>query len=242
MSWAIFSDVHGNLEALEAVAEDFGRRGITRAFFIGDAVGYGPSPNECLKMIAELTTVRLMGNHDHAVLQENGPEEFNKHAQAAIRWTRTALNAEARQILHSFTMSQTVGQHHLVHASPLRPQHWDYILDQLTALAALKNFSEWVCFVGHTHQPRIFQEAKDSPCSELPAADLHIKDDARYIINVGSVGQPRDGDPRACYAVYDPERQQLTYARVPYDIEKTQDKMRAVGLPEFLIDRLETGH
>jgi len=242
MSWAIFSDVHGNLEALEAVVEDFGRRGVTRSFFIGDAVGYGPSPNECLKTIADLTTVRLLGNHDYAVLQEGGPMEFNKHAQTAIRWTKTALKPEAREILHSFTMSEIVQQMHMVHSSPLKPQLWDYILDPITAAAALQNISESVCFVGHTHQPRIFQKANGVPCSELLVGELHLEDTARYIINVGSVGQPRDGDPRACYALYEPESEQLTYARVPYDIEKTQNKMRAAGLPEFLITRLETGH
>jgi len=234
--------VHGNLEALEAVAADFKSHGVTRSFFIGDAVGYGPSPNECLKTIAELTPVRLLGNHDHAVLRESGTEEFNKHARTAIDWTKTELSSEARDVLQSFTMNEHLEHIHLVHATPFKPQSWDYILDQRSAAVALGNFTEKICFIGHTHQPRIFRETDGSPCREIPIGNLILEERARYVINVGSVGQPRDGDPRACYVLFDPDSWHLEYRRVPYDIGRTQNKMRAAALPEFLVSRLETGH
>ncbi len=241
MTWAIFSDVHGNLEALVAVAEDLSRHGVTRSFFIGDAVGYGPSPNECLELITDLTSVRLLGNHDYAVLQEENPEEFNKHAKAAIDWTREAISAEARNMLQSFEINCSMDNLHLVHSSPLKPEKWDYILDPSSAATAFRHFSETICFVGHTHQPRIFRESNGVPCHEIPLGDLQLEQGTRYMVNVGSVGQPRDGDRRACYVLYDPDTRRLAYQRVAYDIAVTQTKMRAAKLPEFLITRLETG-
>lgn len=241
MTWAFFSDVHGNLEALKEVAGDFARQGVTRSFFMGDAVGYGPSPNECLKIIGELTPVRLIGNHDEAALEDSIPDEFNKHARAAIIWTKATLTPDARTMLQSFTTTETIDEFRLVHASPLKPRRWDYILDPIGAAAAFTTFTEPACFIGHTHQPLVFQKAEGTPCTGTRTETVALDPQTRYLINVGSVGQPRDGDARACYVLYDPEVRQLKYRRVSYDFGITQEKMRTAGLPEFLAARLETG-
>ncbi len=241
MNWAFFADVHGNLEALEEVVGDFSRQGVTRSFFIGDAVGYGPSPNECLKIITELTEVRLLGNHDEAALENSVPNEFNKHARTAIFWTRENLTTESRTMLQSFTITETIDEFRLVHASPAEPRRWDYILNPVDAAAAFRNFTESACFIGHTHQPGIFQKTKRPHLKGTPAEDLVLDPQTRYLINVGSVGQPRDGDSRACYVLYDPDTRHLKYRRVPYDFTITQEKMRAAGRPEFLVARLKIG-
>ena len=241
MTWAFFSDVHGNREALEAVVEDFARQGVTRSFFLGDAVGYGASPNECVKIISELTAVRLLGNHDWAVLQRWSPDDFNEHARAAIFWTRNALTEEARTVLKSFAMEQTVGDFHLVHASPHKLDRWDYILDPFEAEFAFNSFTKPVCLIGHTHQPLIFRKAGTAPCSVTHIDKLMLNNDARYLVNIGSVGQPRDGDPRACYVLYDPDTRCLRYRRVKYGLSAAQERIRRANLPAFLAARLEVG-
>lgn len=241
MTWAFFSDVHGNQEALTAVVADFARQGVTRSFFLGDAVGYGASPKECLKMVSDLTDVRLLGNHDEAVLRSSPPEDFNEYAKVAVLWTRSVLNGDSRARIESFTMEHCLEDFHLAHASPHMPGRWDYIVDPLAAELAFESFDESVCLIGHTHQPLVFKKMDSKPCTEIATAELVLDTNERYLINVGSVGQPRDGDPRACYVLYDPETRRMSYRRVVYDVAAAQQKIRRTNLPGFLAVRLEMG-
>ncbi len=241
MTWAFFSDVHGNVEALDEVIQDFQRVGVTRAIFLGDVVGYGASPNECLKRVASLVEYALLGNHDMAALTDSPAHEFNEVAQQAVLWTRSVLSQESRKWLLSFPLTEVVDDIRIVHASPVNPERWEYILDPYTAEFAFPHFEEALCFVGHTHVPMIFEKPTDEPCQVREATQWQLQDDSRYIINVGSVGQPRDGDPRASYVLYDPETRTVTYQRVAYDIHAAQQKIEAAGLPEFLSHRLELG-
>ncbi len=241
MTWAFFSDVHGNREALEAVIKDFERSGVTRRIFLGDAVGYGASPNECLEILGDLVEYALLGNHDIAALMDSPADEFNRVAQQAVMWTRSVLTQESREWLLSFPLTESFDDIRIVHASPANPERWDYILDPYSADFAFRHFEEAVCFFGHSHLPLIFEKPADGPCTMCDETPLQLKDDYRYLINVGSVGQPRDGDSRACYAVYDPEERIVTYRRVTYDISTAQRKIEAAGLPAFLSQRLELG-
>ena len=241
MTWAFLSDVHGNREALESVVADFFDHGVTRSFFLGDAVGYGASPNECLEIICDLTDVRLLGNHDEAALKSTPPEDFNEFARAGVLWTRDALNERSRTDLRSFTPDYRGEEFLLVHASPDAPDQWDYILDPCGAENAFDSFAEPLCLIGHTHQPLIFGKKGAAPCTAFRADELSLQLGERYLINVGSVGQPRDGDPRACYVLYDPERRRIRYRRVPYDVHAAQEKIHQANLPTFLAARLEIG-
>jgi diadenosine tetraphosphatase ApaH/serine/threonine PP2A family protein phosphatase len=241
MTWAFFSDIHGNQEALEAVAADFNSQGVTRSFFLGDAVGYGASPNECLEILAGLTEIRLAGNHDEAVMKDESPYGFNEYAKAAVLWTRSVLTDHSRAQIASFVMEYQAENYRLVHSSPDRPSHWDYILEPFGAELAFAGFTEPLCLIGHTHQPLIFKKTEAAPCVPLSKTEVILESDGRYLVNVGSVGQPRDGDPRACYAIYDPDARRLSYRRVSYDIASAQKKIRQANLPSFLATRLEVG-
>jgi len=241
MTWAFFSDVHGNREALEAVVADFFDQGVTRSLFLGDAVGYGASPNECVEIICDLTEVRLLGNHDEAALKSTPPEDFNSFARAGVLWTRNALTAQSKAALGSFTLDHRGDGLHLVHASPGSPDQWDYILDPLGAEGAFVDFAGPLCLIGHTHQPLVFAKTGSAHCRAFETEELALRPDERYVVNVGSVGQPRDGDPRACYVVFDPEHGQLRYRRVAYDVRAAQEKICQANLPTFLAARLEVG-
>jgi len=241
MIWAFFSDIHGNQEALKAVVADFKRQKVTQSFFLGDAVGYGASPNECLEILRDVTEIRLLGNHDEAVLKDSPPAGFNEYATVAVTWSRTVLTDESLALIASFVMEYQTEQYRLVHSSPDRPQHWDYILDPFGADLAFTGFAEPLCLIGHTHQPLIFKKSASAACVPLSATDVVLGPDERYLVNVGSVGQPRDGDPRACYTLYEPETRRLRYRRVDYDIKSAQKKIRQAKLPSFLAARLEVG-
>lgn len=241
MNWAIFSDVHANLEALTAVKADAKQQGVTRFFFLGDAVGYGASPNECLGQIGELAEVCILGNHDQAVLGSGALKGFNEHARAAILWTRATITNDAREKLQTFVMEHQTDEFQLVHASPHNPECWDYIVDPWAAREAFAGFDGPLCLIGHTHQPLVIKNNKMVPQPVSNFAELAIDNGTRYLVNVGSVGQPRDKDPRACYVLFDPETHRLKYRRVAYDLAAAQAKMRQAALPEGLIKRLGEG-
>jgi diadenosine tetraphosphatase ApaH/serine/threonine PP2A family protein phosphatase len=240
MPTAVVSDVHSNLAALEAVLEDIEKRRIKEILFLGDAVGYGPDPNECVSLLRKHARVLLAGNHDWAVLGQTDIAYFNPLARAAVAWTDTVLTKANRKALASWPLTELAlgGEALLVHASPEDPPAWHYLITPKDGERALRFFSERICMVGHSHRPFITEKP---PEGEFNAYEdrVDFREGARYVVNAGSVGQPRDRDPRACYAVL--RDGGLSFVRVPYDIERTQEGMRKAGLPAPLAERLSYG-
>jgi diadenosine tetraphosphatase ApaH/serine/threonine PP2A family protein phosphatase len=242
MIYALISDIHGNLEALTAVMDDIRKYGaIDGVFFLGDAVGYGANPNEVLRIINSTCDVKLMGNHDYSALGLLDPTDFNVYARSGIDFSVSVLTPESQGILSSFRLVERIGELLLVHATPDSPESWNYCLSTAEANRQFAVFEEPICFIAHSHQPLTFRQDPLGECDILKDEELNLGDDGRYIVNIGSVGQPRDGDPRACYAIYDTISQRLRYRRLSYDIDAAQEKMRAVDLPAFLIERLAAG-
>jgi diadenosine tetraphosphatase ApaH/serine/threonine PP2A family protein phosphatase len=236
MITALISDIHGNLEALEAVLTELGRRRPDRVFCLGDIVGYGASPNECLNHVRERCSLVLLGNHDAAA--SGGPEAI--YARVAAEWTSKTLTRDNREYLQRLPLTSSQGSTFLVHASPACPRDWEYLLDRFDAEPQFHYFEEPVCFIGHTHQPAIYM-ADPSGCKSLPLSTSALDPTRRYIVNVGSVGQPRDHDPRACFLLHDESAGTIEYIRIAYDVEAAQAKIRAAQLPEVLAARLATG-
>ncbi len=240
MRYAILSDIHGNLEALRAVLEDIENQQVDKIVCLGDVVGYGPAPNECIQLIREKADVCLMGNHDYAAIGKEPIEFFNKYARQAIVWTRRRLTPDALAYLKERPFEYIEDDITFVHSSPYRPEEWIYIISARDALPHFNYLQTRICFVGHSHVA--IGVAKDDRHFWTWVADGEtLRADARYIINVGSVGQPRDSDPRACYGVYDAESGRFTFRRLEYDIEATQRRMAEFHLPPYLIDRLKVG-
>lgn len=244
MRTLVISDIHANLIALEAVLQEADGRW-DRLWFLGDLVGYGPNPNECVQRLRELTpAVALSGNHDWAVLNKLDTTEFNDDARWAVDWTRETLSAGNAAWLDSLPPLSVERPFTLAHASPRHPV-WEYIIDWQTARDNFDYFDTPVCLVGHSHIPLLFLLSERSPRPEfylISGGDtVEMGGDERMIINPGSVGQPRDGDPRAAYALLDDEARTWELHRVPYDIAGTQARMREHKMPSRLIERLEYG-
>lgn len=240
MRFAILSDVHANLEALEAVLQDVDIRRIKDVFFLGDAVGYGPDPNECVDLLMKRCKIILAGNHDWGVLGRTDITYFNEYARTAIEWTKGALTKKNLKNLQSFPIQKERKREDmlLVHSTPREPGEWHYLLTLWDAEMNFQYFNNKYCFLGHSHYPFVIERL---PSGELVTyKEKASKGQAeRYIMNVGSVGQPRDGDPRAGYAIVDDEKMEIV--RVPYDVEAVQKKMRKAGMPSLLIERLAAG-
>ncbi len=238
----LLTDIHANLVALEAVLADAEGQW-ERLWFLGDLVGYGPQPNECVERLRALEPLALSGNHDWAVLGKLDDADFNSDARYVARWTRRVLTADNRDYLNTLPPLRVAPPFTLAHASPRHPV-WEYILDRPTALANFDYFDTPYCLVGHTHVPAVF--ALDEASGEMDFALIehgNVLDLSRHrlIVNPGGVGQPRDGDPRAAYALLDTEAMRMTFHRVAYDVAATQALMRKQKLPRRLIKRLEQG-
>lgn len=245
----IISDIHANLTALDAVLADAGQ--FDAAWCLGDLVGYGPDPNECIARVREQPNLLcIIGNHDSAVLDQIDPFTFNTEARQTIEWTKRALTESSRIFLSNLPEKIDIQDQYqglknqvtLAHGSPRQPV-WEYLLDIYTATQNFKNFDTAYCFVGHTHLPIIFHfnEERSSAVPMIPEPGTQIQLSPRAIINPGSVGQPRDRDARAAYMLYDPHEEILEYRRVVYDIEAVQERMRKADLPLRHIRRLEVG-
>ncbi len=240
MRYAIISDIHGNLEALEVVINNLKEEGYDLLLCLGDLVGYGPDPNECCQLIRETGEVVIAGNHDWAAVGKTGVEYFNTFAKLAIRWTSRVLNEENQAYIEGLPLRWMEGDLLLVHSSPYEPSLWNYILSPEEACQEFRTFSERICLIGHSHQPTVFSREGET-CHQRGFDELKLEPDLRYILNVGSVGQPRDGDPRAAACIYDTEREIMKLRRYPYDVRKTQEKMAKAELPVYLADRLGLG-
>ncbi len=242
MRYAILSDIHSNLEAFDAAEKDLQKEGVDKVFFLGDIVGYGPNPNECIERLRELTDIVVAGNHDYAVIGYTDITYFNKYAKAVIEWTERRLKEEYIEYLKRMPLIiPEIENMTLVHSTPYKPQEWNYITTLFDALENFNFFKQQLCFIGHSHQPVVIVLDADNRCYVERGETFKIRKDARYIINVGSVGQPRDGNSDLSYAIYDSDKSSARIKRLSYDIKKVQAKMRDERLPAYLIHRLEEG-
>lgn len=241
MRCAVIADIHANLVALNAVLANIERRGGVDEFWcLGDSVGYGPDPHQCLEKLREYRHVSVAGNHDLGAIDRVSLTGFNPDATDACRWTAGELTAKDSDYLEANPMTLTLGDFTLVHGSPRNPI-WEYVVSEWAARENFAYFRSLFCLVGHSHIPLVFGEGENEESSFKPLADGNRLDlgTQRMIINPGSVGQPRDGDPRASYAIIDDGV--LTLHRVAYDIALTQRRMAERHLPEWLITRLAAG-
>ena len=241
MHYLIVSDIHANLVAFEAVLAD--APAFDKIWCLGDLVGYGPNPNECVERIQDFGHISLAGNHDWAALGKLDLASFNTDARTANLWTRDELAPAVREYLNGLPTYIEQEGFYMAHASPKEPV-WEYVLDANVAYSNFAQFSTTVCLVGHTHVPIIFElDEQRQRCNTIipPLPDPVPLGHHRMIINPGSIGQPRDGDPRASYAMLDTENMTWEFRRVAYPVEITQERMRARGLPRRLIERLGMG-
>lgn len=238
----VISDIHANLVAFETVLADAAGKW-DKIYCLGDVIGYGPNPNECVELLREHEHICLTGNHDWAALGKLDIKDFNPEATKAVRWTQKMLTEQNRVFLDGIPPKRTEGDFTLVHASPSQPV-WEYIGDVETAVANFPHFDTPYCLNGHTHVPILYAEdANGRGATAVNATYNHTihLEGIRVFINPGSVGQPRDGDPRAAYGLLDTEAHTWEFHRVSYPIHKTQQQMRQAKLPEPLILRLEYG-
>ncbi|MGQ0548405.1 MAG: metallophosphoesterase family protein [Armatimonadota bacterium] len=242
MRVAVLSDIHANLEALEVVLSHLEGQAHDCVVCLGDFVGYGPDPNACIELVRPRLRAAVVGNHDAAAIGVRSSEDFNLYAAEAIIWTQRTLSEGSRAYLAGLPQRADVEGLLLVHGSPRGPVD-EYILDTRTARASFAADPFRVAVVGHSHQPVVFIESHHRASAQglLPEVPVRLRSHNRYIINVGSIGQPRDGDPRASYAIVDTVEGTATLFRVAYPVEETQRKMEAAGLPAPLIERLAHG-
>jgi predicted phosphodiesterase len=239
MKYAILGDIHANLHALETVLEDAKKEGVTHYVCIGDLIGYNAFPSECLEKIRELGAPTVMGNHDYYGSRDDDLVGFHPMAAEVITWTRNQLSEEQKQWLRDLPYSRRVETFTMVHSTLDNPHKWGYVLDRYDAESNFNYQTTSVCFYGHTHIPIAFEKG-DEVRSGL-YSKIKIKVGRKYFINVGSIGQPRDGDPRAAYTIYDMMNNTIELKRLEYDLAGAQEKILEAGLPNKVAARLATG-
>ncbi len=232
MRLAIISDIHSNLEALTTALDAIDKQKVDQIICLGDIVGYGANPRECLQLVRERCGIILLGNHDLAAVQTEKAEDFNPLARTAAHWTNTMLSDEERSYLLSLPYTATLDDLLFVHSSPYQPEEFHYILSSDDAVNAMRYCTQRLCFVGHSHVPGMFSER--GYATALDATQ-------RYLINVGSVGQPRDGNPQLSFGLLDTTRWKYDNIRLTYDAMTASRKIIAAGLPRVLGERLLTG-
>jgi diadenosine tetraphosphatase ApaH/serine/threonine PP2A family protein phosphatase len=232
MKIAIISDIHSNLPALQRALEEIDTLGVNEILCLGDVVGYGANPNECISLVQKRCAGILQGNHDAAAVDLSVASFFTTHARVAAEWTHRHLSREGTAFLKELPLTTERNGLFFVHASPLEPSEWNYVLDIGEVRRALEAFPGEVCFIGHSHIPGVFS---------YRGAEEEVRRGERYIINVGSVGQPRDGDPRLSFGIFDIAEWRYDNYRVEYDVEQARKNILEVGLPRILGDRLRSG-
>ena len=237
--YAILGDIHSNWEALTAVLADAEAHGVDTYVCVGDVVGYNANPAECLEKIRSLCVAVVRGNHDHYVSHDECLEDFHPLAANVIDWTRRQLSREQIQYLKNLRLSRMVDGFTIVHSTLDMPEKWGYVIDALDADANFNYQTSSVCFHGHTHVPVVFERQGRVVRSSFTTFNTTLG--RKCFVNTGSVGQPRDGDPRASYLIYEPSARRIDLRRIEYDIATTQRKIIDAGLPERLARRLEQG-
>jgi len=232
MKYAIISDIHSNLEALTKALEIIDQRSVDEIICLGDIVGYGANPNECLALIRQECSNVIRGNHDEALFNESMTIRFTEDARSAIEWTRKRISEENISYLRTLPLSIKKDDLFFVHASPCYPEQWKYILEDHAAAIALQCFSESLCFIGHTHAPAMFSSAGQV---------FSITKDEHYLVNVGSVGQPRDRITDLSFGIFDADTWSYENIRSPYNVETAVRKILNSGLPPRLGQRLLKG-
>jgi predicted phosphodiesterase len=243
MKIAIFSDIHGNLEALEAVLADLITKGCQGQFCCGDIVGYGANPAECVELVRKHKIPCVKGNHDDAAAVDYSLCNFNPDAAHAIDWTRSALSEADREWLGALPYQREYPDKGftICHANLHAPAGWEYLFERNSAAKTLNMQTTPVVFLGHTHWPTAYVQDVNGRLLQTAGARVYIQRTFRYVINVGSVGQPRDKNPQASYVIYDTDERKVSFIRVDYAIAKAQAKIRQAKLPEKLATRIATG-
>jgi len=243
MKYAVISDIHGNLEALNAVLKDIRRRGVDSVLCLGDVVGYYPNPHECIELVRDSAAHCVAGNHDYAAIDRTDTSCFTYFAFSAMEWTKARIAGGDYEFLSGLPLTCEVGDDiFLVHSSPCEPDQFSYVFpdNENSVFEAFTNLTRRVTFIGHTHWPSIMYQEGDTVKLHSETS-VGIDDGCAYLINVGSVGQPRDFDSRSCYAIYDAGVGIVSLHRVAYNYRVTQKKIRENELPVFLAERLEKG-
>ncbi len=241
MRYGIFSDIHSNLEALDAVSEAYRKEKIDKYLCAGDVVGYAANPKECIEKVKKLAIITVAGNHDWASVNLFSTDYFNPLAKEAVSWTEHNLDEQGRYFLEHLILVYKNEDLTMVHATLDEPGDFNYITDGYIASRTFELLETNICFVGHTHAPGVFIKSKDGRIQYQEGINIYIKEDNKYIINVGSVGQPRDGNPKAAYCIYDTDMKNVQIKRISYDIQATGKKVIAEGLSRFLGERLLIG-
>lgn len=232
MRLAIISDIHSNLEALRSAFEVIDREGVDEVICLGDTVGYGANPNECLSIVRERCSTILLGNHDAAAIDLSVANHFTMNAQLSAMWTFANLFEEHKVFLRGLSQTEPRDDIIFSHSSPFEPQEWHYVISDFDMREAFHAFTERICFIGHSHIPVIFSERGKTPA---------IGTAGRFIVNVGSVGQPRDGKPELSFGLFDTKAWTYRNIRTQYDIRTAAEKIRKAGLPHALAERLYHG-
>lgn len=241
MRFALISDIHSNLEALTAVFKDIEKNKVDTIHCLGDVIGYGCDPKACLDLINQNCEIKLMGNHEYLLMGLISQDKCNASARASFQWTVKQITDYELAIIEEFQIKSVYEGCLLVHASPFKPDEWHYVVNSQQAELAFDSMNENFGFLGHSHLPMIFVENKNNQPRIKVGHDILMDPDYRYLVNVGSVGQPRDKDPRASYVIVDTEEWEVLFKRVEYDIQTAQHKMKEAAMPDLLVERLSVG-
>jgi len=241
MRYAILGDIHSNLEAFECVLGALKDAGIDKYLCAGDVVGYGPNPQECISLLKALTPEVIAGNHDWASVNLFSSRYFNHAASEAIHWTKNNIRAEDKEFLESLKLVYRNEHLTMVHGTLNKPQDFDYMNDGYIAEESFRILDTPICFVAHSHTPGVFIKDKEDYIVYRQEDLAKVEECNRYIINVGSVGQPRDGNPAACYCIYDTASKEISIKRIAYNTHLVREKIIFSGLPRSLGDRLLMG-
>ncbi|MEI8062771.1 MAG: metallophosphoesterase family protein [Verrucomicrobiota bacterium] len=240
MKFAVLSDIHSNLEALQVVLDNAQKQKCTHFVCLGDIVGYGANPSECLELIRQLDCPTVMGNHDEYCAAEVDLNGFNPLAAEAVKWTRNQLTEDQRTWLRTLKYTRQVHGFTIVHSTLDLPEKWAYVFDKLAAGASFNYQRTQVCFNGHTHVPVGFVRGPNGVQAGLYTR-IKLEVGRKYFLNVGSIGQPRDRQTASSYVTFDLRENIIELHRLEYDVATTQKKIRAAGLPPSLADRLQLG-
>lgn len=241
MKYLIFSDLHSNLESLQAFCQIIETIDHDKKVFLGDLVGYCADPNACVEWVRENADIILGGNHDYAVVGKTDLAYFNPYAYQACLWTRQELSQGSKDFLMTLPYEIEGDGVYWVHSSPFEPDQWHYVSSREDGKIHFDHFSAPLCFLGHSHRPVIIEKGPDGDIADYHSSSWDLKPECRYIINVGSLGQPRDGNPNPSFVVYDTVAATVEFHRYEYDFESTQKKILDNGLPFPLADRLRIG-